>query len=130
MVAFRYDFEIQDGSFGRASWRSGDATAAKLGEDVHIAFGFFEGFRSFGRIVDNPGGETNGAFDLDAAIVDAFLEVAEFAACFHVGSESADPRLDSRVAGVGSYVDFRFDTDIFLANGARVEAVAERWHSF
>ncbi|MGK0240683.1 MAG: hypothetical protein ACI92G_004174, partial [Candidatus Pelagisphaera sp.] len=111
-------------------WRSGDATAAKLGEDVHVAFGFLESFRSFGRIVDNPVGETNGAFDLDAAIVEAFLEVAEFAACFHVSSECANPRFDSRVAGVGSYVDFRFDADIFLANGARVEAVAERWHSF
>ena len=97
-----------------------DSAATESVNDLHITLGFLESIGPLGRVVDDPLGESDGAFNLKSVIIGVDCEGRLVYPAFHVSSDRSDPRFDSRVASVGGNIDLRLDPDVLFSNGAGI----------
>ena len=106
--------------------RRGDALAADLRHLVHVHLQLLHRRRAPRVVVVEKRVEGDGVLDGQPGVGDPLAEILERAAAGRVAVDFHDPRLDRVEAGLGRGVDDGDDVEIVAADGAGVQAVAER----
>src|SRR5207302_1189217 len=125
-IALRRLQQVEIGPVGGARGRRGEPLAADLREQVHVTLRLGHTLRAARVVVHDPLRESDPGLDGQAEVADALSEVFQRTAARLVAFYLVDPGLDSLVSGLRRDVYDLVERQLLTADGAGIEAVAER----